>query len=87
MPKSFKSVDFQGPKRGQILSFSMVETLRAQFAPFRLLLAALDVSRGCDAGGGRPQSAFHLWSSQLTRERLGGAWMTICPNMNKSDQV
>ena len=60
IPKNFKNVNFQGPKRSHILSFSMVETLRAQFALFHPLLAALDISCGCNAGSGRPQNAFQL---------------------------
>ena len=29
----------------------------------------------------------HLWSSQGARRRLGGAWIIICPNMYKNDQI
>ena len=29
----------------------------------------------------------HLWSSQRARKRLGGTWMSTCPNMDKDDQI
>ena len=47
-PYNFENINFQGPKRSRILSFSMAETLHIQFAPLHLLVAALDISYGCN---------------------------------------
>ena len=29
----------------------------------------------------------HLWSSRRARRRLGGAWTSACPNVDKDDQI
>ena len=45
--KNFKNINFQGPKRREIVFYSTVETDCMSDKSFHILIAALNISCGC----------------------------------------